>query len=359
MGKYLHLFLGESAKTEHDEMYESGYTEPWVAYIEETESMTWNKAHEVEYDACEYKELLNFGNMKSLRLEHFPELQVSFALIGHAALNGGGFDGGAVRGGDEDEPIGTLSNPCEILNYVTFFWSGNTNSGGGEVIVKKGALSKGGESDGVYYYVYPDGTQETMNTIDDVNNIINNVILPQLPNCEFFNWSDFNTNDTCFCICGAKAIYDSNVDPGFTVTRWADMNLSQGHYKFISNDVESKFVPNDGESNTIVYIDATYGDKCDFSDTLQITYQGEDGIYYLEIYDGGGVNEDLSKVKFQKFGDLMNNFFGKEVICSCTVNTELTDSVNANVLLNNVDIIDVTESYQSDEPDEPIIHEEM
>lgn len=346
MGKYLHLFLGESAKTEHDEMYESGYTEPWVAYIEETESMTWNKAREVEYDACEYQELLNFGNMKSLRLEHFPELQVSFALIGRPASNGGSGGDDFISRGATD----TLSNPCEILNYVTFFWSGNTDSGGDEISIKKGALSKGGESDGFYYYVYPDGTQETMNTIDDVNNIINNVILPQLPNCELFDWSKFNTGDTCFCICGAKAIYDSNVDPGFTVTRWADMNWSQGHYKFISNDVESKFVPNDGESNTIVYIDAAAGDKCESYPTLQITYQGEDGTYYWEIYDGGGVNEDLSKVKFQKFGDLMNNFFGKEVICSCTVNTELTDSVNANVLLNNVDIIDVTESYQSDEP---------
>lgn len=55
MGDFqLHLHLFET-KEEHDALYESGYTEPWVGYVEGDETISYNKIHyPEEFCTCEF-----------------------------------------------------------------------------------------------------------------------------------------------------------------------------------------------------------------------------------------------------------------------------------------------------------------
>lgn len=73
MGKYLHLFLGESAKTEHDEMYESGYTEPWAAFTDGL-GMSYNKIQKPsEFSFCEYPYIMvDWSQIEEFNFKEMP-----------------------------------------------------------------------------------------------------------------------------------------------------------------------------------------------------------------------------------------------------------------------------------------------
>ena len=75
MGDFqLHLHLFET-KEEHDALYESGYTEPWVGYVEGDETISYNKIHyPEEFCACEFsKEDVDWTRIEEFRFSEFPD----------------------------------------------------------------------------------------------------------------------------------------------------------------------------------------------------------------------------------------------------------------------------------------------
>ena len=78
MGKFLHLFLGDSAKTEHDEMYnnETTYRKPWVAFTQGY-GMSFNKKEVGPtpdwLSLCDYPcDALDWTQIEKIEFDHFP-----------------------------------------------------------------------------------------------------------------------------------------------------------------------------------------------------------------------------------------------------------------------------------------------
>lgn len=74
MGKYLHLFVGDSAQTRHDELYNGdGYYEPWVAFTDGGLGVTWNKAtYPTEFNCCEFPDA-DWSRIERFYFTEFPE----------------------------------------------------------------------------------------------------------------------------------------------------------------------------------------------------------------------------------------------------------------------------------------------
>lgn len=74
MGKYLHLFVGDSAQTQHDELYNGdGYYEPWVAFTDGGLGVTWNKAtYPTEFSCCEFPDA-DWSRVERFYFTEFPE----------------------------------------------------------------------------------------------------------------------------------------------------------------------------------------------------------------------------------------------------------------------------------------------
>ena len=69
------MFLGDSAKTEHDELYESGYTAPWAAFVENY-GMTYNKIERpATFCTCDYPvDLVDWSQIEEFFFPEMPSL---------------------------------------------------------------------------------------------------------------------------------------------------------------------------------------------------------------------------------------------------------------------------------------------
>lgn len=73
MGKYLHLFVGDSAQTQHDELYNGDdYYEPWVAFTDGGLGVTWNKiTNPTEFSCCEFPDA-DWSRIERFYFTEFP-----------------------------------------------------------------------------------------------------------------------------------------------------------------------------------------------------------------------------------------------------------------------------------------------
>lgn len=81
MGKYLHHFVGDSAQTQHDELYNGdGYYEPWVAFTDGGLGVTWNKAtYPTEFSCCEFPDA-DWSRVERFYFTEFPEEKIGNQL---------------------------------------------------------------------------------------------------------------------------------------------------------------------------------------------------------------------------------------------------------------------------------------
>ena len=366
MGKYLHLFEGTASTEAHDELYNgSGYTEPWVAYIEETDSMSWNKAHGVEYDVCEYYGLLNLRNAKAINLSRFPSPDASFDLFNGIDGNGG-FDPGSGYQRGESSKGGDTKD--KVVCPSTYFYYGTIVDDGGDNGEIKGSFEKGGakgeEETPAYYYMSNNDGNEVpilMNSIDDVNDIINNVIIPGLDACaDGYDWRE-NLSYDVICQCEMVAVYDADADVGFTKTKLGDMpRESWGEFYAIADDNIESLYESDGNGYT--YFDITLVDSKNCTDAMTYNFRYN---HLEETYEGYNVKDDYwEDIGVSKLGELMSQLsnFCYFYIGSSGQNNETPSNMSAvtmNILNNNVYIIQPSSSDDDDNPVTPFDPGEM
>ena len=138
MGKYLHLFLGDSAKTEHDELYESGYTAPWAAFVENY-GMTYNKKEvgpkQAWFSPCDVSpEITDWLQIEKIEYDVFPpreegRYQIIFgrndALYWHEKAGGWYYDVYNDSTGDYDtieitslEQLNQIITESSIMDFI-------------------------------------------------------------------------------------------------------------------------------------------------------------------------------------------------------------------------------------------------
>lgn len=152
MGKFLHLFLGDSAKTEHDEQYESGYTAPWAAFVENY-GMTYNKIERPKtFCTCDYPyDVVDWSQIEEIFFEEMPPLDgpTDFDICDGAYIYYGGKEESWIlcAQGESDmecTQVSTVEEINEILNQPTVM----------ELFRQYGPRINGGDYDCPCEYLY-------------------------------------------------------------------------------------------------------------------------------------------------------------------------------------------------------------
>lgn len=316
MGRFLHFFGGTASKQNHDAIYEgTGYTEPWVAYVDDEENpiLSWNKAKEIVFDDCMFCRyaLSDVSIMSAATRMYFEELpDLSNVEVG----------------------------PGERV-YTIYFKDEDTGGSGGTLKAANSNEATLPSStfryrNGKWNYVNDDDNLIPMDTVDEMNDIIVSKGIFAALKAGLPSGYILSDNAGQACAFGLKLAFEE--DNLGSMKRLGDMDGGSWGQFFSVMGSKEGLPSNNEDGNTYFTIRISFGNTCGDSDEGLYRYNASSDIFEYGKFTASMIS-DSSNLGFNPddYDWRSESLPDWNICCSYTIerHSEVGDYLNENIYI--------------------------